>query len=96
MEEKYGVHRGHYLMSRGEIPFLLYKLEEQQMIKFNSEYKVFKCYNMRVAGELMIRGFICFDIEKSVLDSRKNAYIFKNTEQLVEVFNSIMERKTSE
>ncbi len=66
------------------------------MIKFNSEYKVFKCYNMRVAGELMQRGFICFNVEKSEKDERKNAYIFKNTEQLIEVFNSIMKRNTSE
>jgi hypothetical protein len=51
---------------------------------------------MRVAGELMQRGFICFNVEKSEKDERKNAYIFKNTEQLIEVFNSIMKRNTSE
>lgn len=80
----------------GAIPFPIIESEEHQMIKFNSEYKVFKCYNMRVAGELMQRGFICFNVEKSEKDERKNAYIFKNTEQLIEVFNSIMKRNTSE
>lgn len=60
------------------------------MITYNELDNVLPVLNMRIAGELMVKGFVLKHTTPDSNGSNRNVFIFKNSPEIVEAFNKIL------
>lgn len=60
------------------------------MTIYNPKIKNFIVKNQRAAGRLMDRGFVLCGMQPDKEDDRRNIFLFKNSQALVDAFNEIL------